>query len=73
MKTMITNSVAGLLLLSGVSVAIADTVLLAPEQETTIREYVKKEPLASVKRPGVELKSGAPFRKRSSSIKYPMR
>ncbi|MGX8008866.1 DUF1236 domain-containing protein [Mesorhizobium sp. ORM8.1] len=59
MKTMITNSVAGLLLLSGISVAIADTVVLAPEQETTIREYVKKEPLASIKLPGVELKVGS--------------
>lgn len=59
MNTMITNSIAGLLLFAGVSVAIADTVVLAPEQETTIREYVKKEPLASIKLPGVELKIGS--------------
>ncbi|RWA81781.1 DUF1236 domain-containing protein [Mesorhizobium sp.] len=59
MKSLFTNSVAGLMLLSGLSVAIADTVVLAPEQETTIREYVKKEPLASIKLPGVELKVGS--------------
>jgi hypothetical protein len=59
MKTIIINSVAGLLLLSGISVAIAETVVLEPEQETTIREYVKKEPLASIKLPGVELKVGS--------------
>ncbi|CDX37850.1 conserved exported hypothetical protein [Mesorhizobium sp. ORS 3359] len=59
MKSLIANTMAGLLLLSGVSVAIADTVVLAPEQETTIREYVKKEPLASIKLPGIELKVGS--------------
>ncbi|SFQ07194.1 Protein of unknown function [Mesorhizobium sp. NFR06] len=59
MKSLVINSVAGLMLLTGASVAIADTVVLAPEQETTIREYVKKEPLASIKLPGVELKVGS--------------
>ena len=59
MKALIINSAAGLMLLSGAAVAIADTLVLAPEQETTIREYVKKEPLASIKLPGVELKVGS--------------
>ena len=53
------NSVAGLLFLSGTSVAITDVVVLAPDQETTIRKYVKKQPLVSVKLPGVELKVGS--------------
>jgi hypothetical protein len=59
MKSLITNSIASLLLLSGVTVAIADTIVLAPEQETEIRTYVKKEPLPSIKLPGVELNVGS--------------
>ncbi|TIL57743.1 MAG: DUF1236 domain-containing protein [Mesorhizobium sp.] len=47
-----------MLLLAGIGAAAADTVVIAPEQETVIREYVKKQPLASVKLPGVELNVG---------------
>ena len=57
--TLISNSVAALVLLAGIGAAVADEIVLAPEQETTIREYVKKEPLASVKLPGVELNIGS--------------
>lgn len=41
------------------SVAYAQTVVIAPEQETVIREYVKKEPVASIKLPGVEFNIGS--------------
>ena len=33
-------------------------VIVTPEQDTVVREYVKKQPLASVKVPGVELNVG---------------
>jgi len=59
MKTIVSNCLAALVLLAGIGAAVADEVVLAPEQETTIREYVKKEPLASVKLPGVELNVGS--------------
>jgi hypothetical protein len=37
----------------------AQDVVIAPEQETVIREYVHKQPLASLKVPGVELNVGS--------------
>ncbi|WP_244621779.1 DUF1236 domain-containing protein [Neomesorhizobium albiziae] len=43
----------------GVAVAMAQDVIIAPEQETVIREYVKKKPLASISVPGVELNIGS--------------
>ncbi|WP_202295366.1 DUF1236 domain-containing protein [Mesorhizobium sp. 131-2-1] len=49
---------AGVLLLAGIGAATAETVVIQPEQETVIKEYVKKQPLASVKLPGVELNIG---------------
>ncbi|EHH09541.1 hypothetical protein MEA186_23511 [Mesorhizobium amorphae CCNWGS0123] len=54
----LTAAAAGFLLLAGIGAAAADTVVIQPEQETVIREYVKKQPLASVKLPGVELNVG---------------
>jgi hypothetical protein len=54
----LTAAAAGFLLLSGIGAAVADTVVIQPEQETVIKEYVKKQPLASVKLPGVELNIG---------------
>lgn len=59
MKSLFTSSTAALILLAGIGAAAADSVVLQPEQETVIREYVKKQPLASVKVPGVELKVGS--------------
>jgi hypothetical protein len=51
---------AGLLLLgAGVGTAVADeVVVIQPQQETVIREYVKKKPLASIALPGIELNVG---------------
>lgn len=58
MRMHLTAAAAWLLLLAGIGVAAADTVVIQPEQETVIKEYVKKQPLASVKLPGVELNVG---------------
>ncbi|MEO5756580.1 MAG: DUF1236 domain-containing protein [Mesorhizobium sp.] len=54
-------AVVALVLLGGVGAAIAeDVIVVQPEQETVVREYVKKQPLASVNLLGVELKLGSP-------------
>ena len=58
MRMHLTAAAAGLLLLAGIGAAAADTVIIQPEQETVIREYVKKQPLASVTLPGLELNVG---------------
>ncbi|TPI19821.1 MULTISPECIES: DUF1236 domain-containing protein [unclassified Mesorhizobium] len=58
MKMHLTTAAAGLLLLTGIGAAAAEDVIIQPEQETVIREYVHKQPLASVKVPGVELNVG---------------
>lgn len=39
-------------------IAAAQDVVIAPEQEAVIKEYVHKEPLASINLPGVELNVG---------------
>ena len=49
---------AAFLLIAGIGAAAAEDVVIQPEQDTVIREYVKKQPLASVKLPGVELNVG---------------
>ena len=59
MKMHITSAAAGFLLLAGIGAAAAEDVVIAPEQETVIKEYVHKQPLASVKIPGVELNIGS--------------
>lgn len=48
-----------LTLLAGVSFASAQTVIIEPEQEVVIREYVRERPLASIDLPGVELNIGS--------------
>lgn len=58
MRIHLTAAAAGFLLLAGIGAAAADTVIIQPEQDTVIREYVKKQPLASVTLPGVELNIG---------------
>lgn len=58
MKMHLTGAAAALLLLAGVGAAAAQDVVITPEQDTVVREYVKKQPLASVKIPGVELNIG---------------
>ncbi len=49
----------GLALLAGVSFASAQTVVIEPEQQVVIKEYVQKKPLASIDLPGVELNIGS--------------
>lgn len=49
---------AGILLLVGSSGAIAQDIVIAPEQQTVIREYVQKEPLASIDLPGFHVQLG---------------
>ena len=59
MKSQVQALLVGIALLGGVHVASAETVVIAPEQETVIREYVKKQPIASIDLPGVELNIGS--------------
>ena len=47
MRIRIPLLVAGFLL-TGAGIAVAETVVIAPEQETVIREYVKSKPIASI-------------------------
>lgn len=61
MRVHLSTAAAGFLLLAGIGAAAAQDVIIAPEQETVIKEYVKKQPLASVKIPGVELNIGSPL------------
>jgi hypothetical protein len=58
MKINLVPAVAGYLLFVGVGAAVADDVVIQPQDETVIKEYVHKQPLASVKVPGVELNIG---------------
>ncbi|MFI0848466.1 DUF1236 domain-containing protein [Mesorhizobium sp. IMUNJ 23232] len=60
MRAYIKSAVAGLALAAFAGSAMADDVVVfKPEQETVIREYVKKEPIASITLPGVELNVGS--------------
>jgi hypothetical protein len=61
MKIHLASAAAALLLVAGAGVAAADTVVIQPQQETVIREYVKKQPLASIDLPGVSLSIGSPI------------
>ncbi|WP_442582096.1 DUF1236 domain-containing protein [Mesorhizobium sp. ASY16-5R] len=59
MKVYLTSAVAGLALAAFAGSAMADDVVIfKPEQETIVREYVKKKPIASIQLPGVELNVG---------------
>lgn len=49
----------GIVLLAGVTLASAQTVVIEPEQDVVIREYVEKQPLASIDLPGIELNIGS--------------
>ncbi|MER8397385.1 DUF1236 domain-containing protein [Mesorhizobium sp. M0306] len=42
----------------GIGTAAAQDVIIQPEQDMVIREYVKKKPIASLSLPGVELNIG---------------
>ncbi|RUU33306.1 DUF1236 domain-containing protein [Mesorhizobium sp. M6A.T.Ce.TU.002.03.1.1] len=59
MKKQFSSAAAGVVLLVGVSAAAAqEVIVIQPEQDTVIREYVKKKPMASVSLLGVELNIG---------------
>jgi hypothetical protein len=59
MRKQLSSAAAAILLLVGVSAAAAqDVIVIQPEQDTVIREYVKKKPMASLSSPGVELNIG---------------
>ncbi|MER8710307.1 DUF1236 domain-containing protein [Mesorhizobium sp. M1088] len=59
MRMHLSTAAAGFLLLAGIGAAAAQDVVIEPQQETVIKEYVHKQPLASVKIPGVELNIGS--------------
>ncbi|MBZ9675786.1 DUF1236 domain-containing protein [Mesorhizobium sp. ES1-1] len=60
MKRLIRNAAISLFVIAGTGSAFAqDVVVVQPEQQTIVREYVKKQPLASVNLLGVELKLGS--------------
>jgi Protein of unknown function (DUF1236) len=59
MRNYLSTAAAGLVLLAGIGSAVAQDVVIVPEQETIIREYVRKQPLASISLPGVELNIGS--------------
>jgi hypothetical protein len=61
MKMTVIGAAAGFALIGGASAALAQDVIIVPEQETVIREYVQKEPLVSIDLPGVELNIGSPI------------
>jgi len=58
MRMHFTGAAAALLLIAGIGAAAAQDVIITPEQDTVIHEYVKKKPIASLKLPGVELNIG---------------
>ncbi|RUZ80186.1 DUF1236 domain-containing protein [Mesorhizobium sp. M7A.F.Ca.US.006.01.1.1] len=60
MKLHLTSAAAAVVLMGGIGAALAENVVVVqPEQETVVREYIKREPLASVNLLGVELKLGS--------------
>ena len=59
MRAYIKSAVGGLALAAFAGSAMGDDVVVfKPEQETVVREYVKKKPIASIQLPGVELNVG---------------
>ncbi|WP_309083723.1 DUF1236 domain-containing protein [Chelativorans sp.] len=59
MKLRSTTAAAALFLAAGLGIASAQTVVVTPEQETVIREYVQTHSVASVEVPDVEITVGA--------------
>ncbi|MGN6142203.1 MAG: DUF1236 domain-containing protein [Mesorhizobium sp.] len=59
MKLQIIGSMAGLMLIGGIGAAAAQDVIVQPEQQTVIKEYVHKKPLASINLLGAELSIGS--------------
>ncbi|MER9797896.1 DUF1236 domain-containing protein [Mesorhizobium sp. M0142] len=52
------SAATGIFLFVGIGTAAAQDVIIQPEQDTVIREYVNKKPVASLSLPGVELNIG---------------
>jgi len=59
MKLHLSSAVAALIIAAGAGMAAAQDVVISPQQETVIKEYVHKQPLASINLPGVELNVGS--------------
>jgi Protein of unknown function (DUF1236) len=60
MKRSLVGAVAALALAAGIGASFAgDVVILKPEQQTVVREYIHKQKLASVSLLGVELNVGS--------------
>ncbi|WP_246696334.1 DUF1236 domain-containing protein [Mesorhizobium sp. SARCC-RB16n] len=59
MKTTLIPAVAGLALLAGLGFALADEIIVTPEQQTVVKEYVHKHKIASVNVLGLELGIGS--------------
>jgi len=59
MRTGILSVITGLMLLGGAGVAVAQDVVVTPDQQTIIKEYVHRKPLASVNVLGLELGIGS--------------
>jgi Protein of unknown function (DUF1236) len=51
MKIRLSHTLAGLVLVAGTSLAAADTIIVTPEQQTVIREYVVKQHVEPVAPP----------------------
>ncbi|RVA09131.1 DUF1236 domain-containing protein [Mesorhizobium sp. M7D.F.Ca.US.004.03.1.1] len=59
MKNYLIGAAGALLLIAGTGISFAEDVLvLKPEQQTVVREYIHKQKLASVSLLGVELNVG---------------
>lgn len=59
MKAYVKTILAGLALVAGMQVASAQNIVIAPDQEVVIREYVRTKPIASIDLPGIELNIGS--------------
>lgn len=54
--------IGAIMLATGTGFAAAqETIIIQPEQRTVIREYVQREPVASIDLPGIELNIGSPI------------
>ncbi|WP_105382920.1 DUF1236 domain-containing protein [Neorhizobium alkalisoli] len=58
MKKIMISAVTGLALTAGAFAAAAQTVVIAPEQETVIKEYVTKQKVKSIDVPNVTVSIG---------------
>ncbi|TGQ74530.1 DUF1236 domain-containing protein [Mesorhizobium sp. M00.F.Ca.ET.186.01.1.1] len=59
MRLYLSSAAAGLLLAAGIGAAAAQDVIIEPQQQTVVREYVHKKPLASIDLLGVQLAIGS--------------